>query len=328
MPIEKGGKEDNEYAGLTKLKARVVFKILAPPLRARTDQGMIERPQTSSSIPATYTRQLTNGTHENVRYYKTKTQILKGTNMVDQYNPEFVTIEGGELNLSTVTDKDLYYFLVNHPHNKSNPLYDLEGKNPNEIHTINEIVNNRTVPFEFYEVDRRKSSKANLTNERKLEAAKKLILAEEGDEDYIENKQIVLLCKAYSMHEVDDCVMVDDYDTLRNSLLEQAKVDPVAFMEKIDSAALGLEAMVADAVKLNVIKYDQPETKDGGWFWDKVNKPIKPVLIVTVSNAKYQEKEQILIDFLRHDAGGVTISKRMKDEVNTARKEKMTASVG
>lgn len=329
MPIEINGKSDGEYTQLLKLKARVTFKILSPPLRAKTSEGTIERPQTSRSIPAVYTRQKSDGTHETVRYYKTKTAMPKGNMVVDQYEPAFVTIEGGEINLSTVTDKDLYWWMLNHPHNKTNPIYDMEDKNDQQKHAITEMKNNRTVPFDFYEIDRRKSSKVNLANERLLEKAKKMILAEEDSEDYLDNKQIVQLCQAYSMSEVDDCIMVDDYDTLRNALLEQAKVAPAAFMAKVESSSLGIEAMVANAARLGVIKYEQPDEKDGGWYWDKIAVAVKDKTkpIVVVPNAKYGEKEQVLVDFLRFEAAGVKTTQKMKEEVNAARKAKMSAEL-
>ena len=327
MPIEVNGKGDGSYSKLEKLKARVTFKILSPPLRAKTSEGVIERPQTSRSIPATYTRQMPDGTHEVVRYYKTKTPMQKGSVVIDQYEPFCVTIEAGEINVSTVTDKDLYWWLLHHPHNKTNPVYDTEGKDEAAVNRIVEMKNNRMVPFDFYEVDRRKSSKTNLDHERLLKKAKEMILAEVGEDDYLDDKQVVLLCKAYNMSEVDDCIMVDDYDTLRNGLLEQAKVNPTAFMAKVESSALGIEAMVADAARLGVIKYEQPDAEDGAWFWDKLVTPEKKTQICVVPNAQYGQKEQVLIDYLRFESAGVKTSKKMKEEVNLARKAKMTASL-
>ena len=103
------------------------------------------------------------------------------------------------------------------------------------------------------------------------------------------------------------------------------KVDPAEFIKKHESAALGMEAMVADAIKLNVIKYDQPTAGDGGYYWDSVSKPIKPLQICSIPASQYDKKETLLIDFLRMDAAGVSISKRIKEEVAIARKAKALA---
>lgn len=325
MPIEINGTDDRKYADLKNIKARAIFRVMSPPLRAKTADGYIEKPQASNSFLATYTRLKLDGSHETVQYYKSKT-LRPGPHgtQITQYEPMFVMIEGGEMNLSTVTDKDLYWFLVNHPHNKSNPVYDKEADGAN-AQRIDELLANRNVPFNFYEVDGKRNAKKNLANERLLEAAKKMVLAEKGQEGYLDNKQVVLLCRAYSMHETDDCIMVDDYDTLRNALLDQVKVDPAEFMKKVESAALGIEAMVADAIRLTIINYDQPEAADGGWYWGATSKPIEPKKICVVPSEKYSQRETLLVDFLRTDAAGVSISKRMKDEVESARKQKLAS---
>lgn len=330
MPIEINGKQTNVSEDIKsyKLKAYAVFRVLSPPLRAKTEEGMIERAQASSSYPSTYTKMNADGSYDTVRYYGNKTpHVDKNGNTIFKYDTDFVMIENGEIRISTVTNGDLYWWWRNHPHNLSNPAYDKEGKSEAEQFKINEIVNNRNVPFEFYEVDKRKGAKGTLALERLREQAKGMVLAEDGDEGHIDEKQLVLLCKAYNMAEVDECIMVGDYDTLRNNLLAQATVDPAGFMKKTESAALGMEATVNDAVALNVIVYDQPDANDGIWAWGTTTTEIKPKKIMSIPAHQFDEKVQLLMDFLRMDAAGTTVSKRLKSEVTAARKAKLMAAV-
>lgn len=309
MPIEIGGQKQEPYIGLKGVKKRVTFKVSSAPLRAKTEDGMVEKPLASLSIPASYTRRSLNGGHETVVYYENKTSVpgMKGE-INYRYTPPFIEIENGEIMVDTKGKPDLYWFLANHPDNEGNPIYDVES-NPQDAKNLLE---SRRTPFQFFETDRQKRKKNEVAFDKDVEIAKCITLI--SDSKQLSDRNAVVLYKAFGYADADEMVELDDYTSIRKALVEQAKTDPALFNKKLESAALHLESQVNDAVNKGILVYEQLGTFNG-WMWGTTSKEFKKKEICPILEHQYEERVELLIDFLRTNEKGIKVAQDIKSEL-------------
>ncbi len=316
MPIEINGQKSEPYIDLRGLKNRATFKITAAPLKAHTEKGIIEKPLASCSILASYTKINAHGGHDIVRYYKSKTPLPaknngEGNNYL--YEPNFVMIENGQLNVNTVTDKDLYYFLLNHPNNQSNPAYETDSVQPEQAKLAKLL--SEGVNFLFYEINPKKTNKIALELERKKDEAKRIIL----EAAQLNDKQIVELYKAYNFTDAEELLSVDDYDSMRMALVNQANNDPNGFMAKVESASTFLYARVNDALNKGIIKCEILENQNFGWNWADAQLAKAKKHFLEIPSHEYGKKEELLVEWLTTTEKGIKISDQLKQEINLHR---------
>jgi hypothetical protein len=314
MPIEIGGKEEAPYLNLKGVKRRVTFKVATPPLRAKTEEGSVDKPLASLSIPASYTKRNLSGGYEVVKYFENKTPLVGPKGEVSyRYTPEFLTIENGEIIVDTKGKPDFYWALLNHPDNEGNPIYDPEH-NPDGYKSLLEA---RRTPFLFVETDRNKARNNAKAFDKDVEVAKCITII--SDENELSNKNAVALYRAYGYADADELLELEDYASIRKALIDQAKGDPKLFNQKMDNAALFLEAQVNDAVHKGVIVYDQAG-EFNGWMWaieGKKNKKICPI-----EAHQFEQRVELLIEFLRTNEKGIKVAKDIKEELLTMKLSK------
>jgi hypothetical protein len=308
MPIEINGERQEPYLNLRGVKRRVTFKVATAPLRAKTEEGYVEKPLASLSIPSTYTRMNQSGGHDVIRYYKNKTPNTgKYGELSYNYTPDFIEIENGEKIVDTKLEPDLYWWFLNNPDTEGNPIYDVETNQ-----NAKAFLEGRRSPFLFVETDRNKAKTNAKAFNKDVEVAKCITLI--SDEDQLNNKNAVALYRAYGYPDADELLELEDYTSIRKALTEQAKVDPKLFNTKMENAALFLEANVNDAVQKGIIAYDQ--TGDfNGWMWAETSEPKKNKKICPIEAHQYEERLPLLIEFLRTNEKGIKIAQGIKEEL-------------
>ena len=311
MPIEINGEKKEPYLSLKGVKRRVVFKVASEPQKAMTEEkGIVLKNLSSLSFLSTYTMRNNNGGFDVVRYYKNKTPNFgKGGELSYNYTPPFLEIENGEKIVDTKIEPDLYWFLLNHPDNEGNPLYD-----PEENSDAKTYLEGRRVPFMFLEADRNKAKKNQVAFSKDVEIAKCIsIISDEGE---LNNKNAVALYRAYGFDDSDELIELEDFTSIRKALVEQAKADPAGFNAKMESAALFLEASVNDAVHKGVIIYDQNGVFNG-WLWGATSseKVGKKKEICPIEATQYDQRVELLIEFLRTHEKGIKIAHEIKVEL-------------
>lgn len=311
MPIEINGEKKEPYVGMRGIKKRVTFKITTPPLRAKTEDGIVERPLSSLSVPASYTKRNSNGGHETVKYYENKTPIVSGSNGGEiryRYTPEFIEIINGEIVINTKDRPDLYYFLLNHPDNESNPIYEESASNPD----AKELKGARRTAFQFFETDRDKAKKntESLMKETQVAGLIQII----SDERQLNDKNALALYRVFGYPDADELEELEEYNTVRAALISQAKTNPDLFQSKMDSAALFLEATVNDAISRNMIVYDQLGDFNG-WMFPVSKENPKGKKICPIESHQYEQRIELLMDFLRTDKKGITVAKQLKEDL-------------
>lgn len=312
MPIEINGLKAEPWIGTMKgVKARVKFKILAPPLRAKTEDGMIEKPLASLSFPATYTMRNQAGGYDVVKYYESKTPLASNRGELShRYTPEFVMIENGELSVNTKSNPDFYWFMNNQPDNATNPAYDEDERGADARYAKE----GRRTPFLFMESEKstKKKKEAELDFDTLVAKCVTLIT----DEKEVSNKSAATLYKAYGFGDADELLELEEYSTIRKALVEQAKINPTLFMQKLESSATTLEARVNDCLNKGIIVYEQNGDFNGFiWGVTTIEKKAKAKNICAIEGHQYEERVQLFIDFLRTDAKGIKVADEMKKEI-------------
>lgn len=312
MPIEVNGVKAEPWIGNMKgVKSRVKFKILSPPLRAKTEDGYVDKPLASLSFPATYTMRNAQGGYDVVKYFESKTPLAgsKGE-LSHRYTPEFIMIDNGEVSVNTKASPDFYWFMNNCPDNATNPLYDLDERGAEAKYAIE----GRRTPFLFTEVEKSTKKKKDAELDFDTAVAKCISLITNPDE--VSDKAASVLYKAYGFGDADELMELEEFSTIRKALVEQAKIDPSLFMKKMESSATTLEARVNDCLNKGIIVYEQNGDFNGFiWGTTQGEKKGKAKNICSIEAGQYEERVQLFLDFLRTEAKGIKIAEEMKKEI-------------
>lgn len=304
MPIEKNGEKYEPYLGLKGVKKQVKFRVSSAPHRAMTEEkGMIEKPLASLSLKCMYTMRNASGGYDNITYYEHKTPqptMLGG--IEHKLTPEFMEIVDGEITINTKDKPDLYWWFLNHPDNRNNPLYEGEGGK--------ELAEAKRGLFLFYEVDRDKKKQTSVILSKEVETAKCIALI--SDKAQLDDKKAVALYRAYGHTDTDELLELGDYEQIRAALILHAKANYEEFNKKVDSAALMLEAQINDAINNAILTYDQNGDYNGWFFSEDGGKPKK---VCPVMPHQYEERVQVLMDYLRTDANGAKWAQKIKAEL-------------
>lgn len=315
MPIEINGVLQTPYKDpaflplIPKTKKAQFRAVTNTPPRRRTEDGYITVPMPPIHFEAQYLRTSITGDTETVRYFKTKAKRNMGGQMEDVYTPEFLTIEGGTLNVSTATDPDLFWFLANHPSNKSNVLYD-EQLNP----TANEHLAKRQNSFLFEEIKQSKESKDSLEKELKISDAVQAIRS------YTDN-EAKHIYQAFGVYKnVDELANAGDFDTMRFEIIKQMKAN-YGKWERLDKdSGIGIRALMKDAESKNIIT-----AKDGKWMWLNTQEEKKKALIMKCND--FNQKDEELYDFMRTTDKGLKLVEDLKHEIAFAKRNPDAARV-
>jgi len=303
MPIEVNGELVKQFQRKEGRKKIATFTVATPPHIAYTDKGQIQLPKTSLSFPTEYTRinPKTQQT-ETWRYFENKGLKVEGGVQVTSYTPEDIIIERGQIKVNLISKPDLYEFLVNDPRNQNSEMYDAELYG--EVATA--LFQERRSNFLYQEVKEAKTSKQKLSDKTKIAEFTLLIQNEERLSDI----NAYALYKGYNLADSDELYANKEMDVIRERLIGQMEANPAEFEKRMNDAALTLRARIADAVTFNVVEF-----KDYTWRWHTRLTDIKKKDIVKVQPHEYNDKEDILLDFLRTSKDGVKFADIMKDEI-------------
>lgn len=309
MPIEVNG---NPYTPkFPSAKRFVEFKVSTPPHRAQTDKGEITIPKASLSFPCEYTR-INPSTKETEtwRYFKSKGYKVEGNTTVPLYTPEDIMIEKGAIKVNTLLDPDLYEFLRNDPRNRNAVQYDTElfGR------LAEDLVAGRGSDFLFYEVKETKNSKATMANKKRVAELTQLIT----DDVKLPELTAYALYKTYNLPDSDELYANKDFDVIRERLIAQMEANPTAFEKHLNDAGLTLRARIADAIAFEVLVFDQYT-----WKWNNKLTEKKKKEILKVPPHQFDEKDEVLLDFLRTSKDGMKIAEEIKTEIINAKNARL-----
>lgn len=303
MPIEINGqlsqpwKENGFEASLPK-SGKAQFRIVRdiPPKR-RTEDGVINVPIPLEMFEPHYTRTTMNNDTQFVRYFKSKNKRNNLGVVEDVYDPNIITIDGGNIVINTKTDPDLYWFLVNHPKNKTNPLYD-KDLNPE----ANLFIEKTYGVYLIEEVKQSKDAKAMLEQEEKISNAVAKIRA------YTDNQAKLIYTSIGKFRDADVLERSGDYDSMRIAIIQYMKNNFIKWERLHNDTGVGVRAAIHDAVNLNII-----EAKDGQWQWNLTSDEKKKPLILKCND--FNNKEDELYDFLRTEARGFKYLEEIQKEI-------------
>lgn len=302
MPIEVNGNPYTPKLGAN-VKRLATFKVSTPPHRAQTEKGEITIPKASLSFPCEYTR-INPSTRETEtwRYFESKGYKVEGNVTVPLFTPEDILIERGEIKVNTLLKPDLYEFLRNDPRNRNSVQYDTELYGQMAV----DLVAGRNNDFLYFEVKEAKNSKQKMADKNKIAELTLLI----GDDVKLPELTAYALYKAYNLPDSDELYANKDFDVIRERLVAQMEANPTDFEKKMSDAGLMLRARIADAIAYNVLTFDQYT-----WKWDNRITEKKKKDIVKVPPHQFEEKEEVLLDFLRTSKDGMKIAEEIKTEI-------------
>lgn len=213
-----------------------------------------------------------------------------------------VTFEYGFL---TVPQEDtyLYFWLLNHPLNQTNPKYlDNEHTRPNK-------------PFLFRELLPDLESAMVVDNEQTI-AQVTLRLTDPSYKGYINDEALKHLAKAYGFGSVAGKGRKD----LVKFLMPQVKSNPKKILDDINSSSIEIRAVLSDAIHYRVINMDVPFVK---WVEIKGKRAINNGIIVQCPNG--MEPMDYFVNWMR-EKDNSNVYQQIKKELEDKKLAELEAS--